>query len=82
MQQIAQAITNLVRQYNIQEGVSKKDDYLPKRFFKETLDGGKSIYNEEEFSRLIDEYYKARGWDLEGNPPVLSKLAEKFIADL
>jgi aldehyde:ferredoxin oxidoreductase len=82
LRHIAQAITNLVRQYNIQEGVSKKDDSLPRRFFKESLDGDKSIYNEEEFSRMIDEYYKARGWDLEGNPPEPSRMAKEFIAGL
>jgi len=69
LKQIAQAITNLVRQYNIQEGLSRKDDYLPKRFFRETLGDGKSIYTEEEFGNMIDEYYKARGWDPQGNPP-------------
>jgi aldehyde:ferredoxin oxidoreductase len=69
LKQIAQSITNLVRQFNTQEGVSRKDDYLPKRFFKEMLGHDRSIYSEEEFGKMIDEYYKARGWDPKGNPP-------------
>jgi aldehyde:ferredoxin oxidoreductase len=69
LKQIAQTTANLVRRYNIQEGVSKRDDYLPKRFFKETLADGKGIYTEEEFCKMIDEYYKERGWDPKGNPP-------------
>ena len=71
LKQIAKSITNLVRQYNIQEGVSKKDDCLPIRFFREALGDGKSIGSEEEFRKMIDEYYKARGWDPAGNPPPL-----------
>jgi hypothetical protein len=43
---------------------------LPKRFFRETLAGGKGIYTEEEFGSLIDEYYQLRGWDINGNPPL------------
>lgn len=69
LKRIAQSITNLVRQFNIQEGVSRKDDCLPKRFFKEMLGHDRSIYSEEEFGKMIDEYYEARGWDPEGNPP-------------
>ncbi len=69
LQRIAQSITDLVRQYNVREGMSKKDDFLPKRFFKEILGNGKRIYAEEDFSAMINAYYEARGWDANGNPP-------------
>ena len=82
LRRIAQSITNLVRQYNVQEGVSKKDDFLPKRFFKETLGKGKRLGTEEEFGQMVDEYYQARGWDARGHPPPLpSKIAQNLIRD-
>jgi aldehyde:ferredoxin oxidoreductase len=82
LRKIAQSITNLVRQFNIQEGVSRKDDFLPKRLFKERLGKGKSLGTEEEFGRMIDEYYKARGWNAQGNPPPLPmNMAQNLIRD-
>jgi aldehyde:ferredoxin oxidoreductase len=68
LRQIASNVIDLVRQYNHREGVTEKDDSLPKRFFSEQLpEGGYSI-TEEEFDQLKSEYYHARGWSKEGIP--------------
>jgi aldehyde:ferredoxin oxidoreductase len=60
---IASGIINLARAFNHQEGMTKKEDKLPHRFFREVLkETGKSIQSEDlEF--MLKEYYQLRGWD-------------------
>ena len=59
---IAARIINLARTFNQQEGVNKKDDRLPRRFFREVLqETGKSL-QPEELAFMLKEYYQLRGW--------------------
>lgn len=59
---IAARIINLARAFNQQEGVKKKDDRLPRRFFREVLqETGKSL-QPEELAFMLKEYYQLRGW--------------------
>lgn len=59
---IASRIIELAREFNRQEGVTKKDDKLPRRFFREVLqETGKSI-QPEEMEVMLKEYYQLRGW--------------------
>ncbi|MFH1102212.1 MAG: aldehyde ferredoxin oxidoreductase family protein [Pseudomonadota bacterium] len=55
-------IANLVRQWNIREGLSPADDVLPKRLFREKLESGHSI-NEEDVKHMVNFYYRLRGWN-------------------
>jgi aldehyde:ferredoxin oxidoreductase len=53
------------------EGISRSEDTLPKRYFEEPIPEGPSkgeVVCREEFSRMLDEYYKLHGWDEEGIP--------------
>lgn len=71
-------IFNLQRMYNIMIGFDRKEDTLPKRFFKEVLKAGppKDIQmTEESFNKTLNEYYKYRGWDEHGRPTI-EKLQE------
>ncbi len=44
------------------EWVKKKDDRLPRRFFREVLqETGKSL-QPEELDLMLKEYYELRGW--------------------
>lgn len=64
-------IWNLGRLFNIREGLSRKDDKLPRKFFAQPLVGGPTDgvkVSEEEFERAIDEYYMLRGWNRQGVP--------------
>ncbi|MEK7810040.1 MAG: aldehyde ferredoxin oxidoreductase family protein [Chloroflexota bacterium] len=56
-------IYNLERYYNNQAGVGKGSDTLPERFTKEasTMPGSKGHVCE--LDSMLEEYYKARGWD-------------------
>lgn len=58
---IASGIIQLARDFNRQEGVTKKDDKLPRRFFREVLqETGKTI-QPEEMEVMLKEYYQLRG---------------------
>ena len=68
LKSIASGITNLVRNFNIREGLKLEDDQLPKRLYKESLKTGHKIKQDDlEFMRT--DYYRLRGWDQTGRPP-------------
>lgn len=61
---------NLTRLFNIREGFSRKDDYLPKRFFTPFPTGPLAgvALDPKQFDTALDTYYRMRGWDGEGVP--------------
>ncbi len=69
---------NVQRLYNVREGISRKDDYLPKRVLSKPEFGKYSNVDEctiKDFDFMLDEYYEARGWDKNGIPKI-EKLKE------
>ncbi|MFX0138374.1 MAG: aldehyde ferredoxin oxidoreductase C-terminal domain-containing protein, partial [Candidatus Hodarchaeota archaeon] len=69
LKEIGSRINTLSRMYNIREGLSRKDDTLPDRFFEEALpEDPDHILDRYKFNAMLDEYYKLRGWDADGNP--------------
>jgi aldehyde:ferredoxin oxidoreductase len=77
-------IVNLARIFNVREGISRKDDTWPARFFKEPLPDGASkgqVIDKREFTKMLDEYYKLRGWN-ESGIPSSPKLEELGLAPL
>ncbi|MDI6824143.1 MAG: aldehyde ferredoxin oxidoreductase family protein [Bacillota bacterium] len=58
-------LVNLERCYNARLGLGRRDDTLPERFTREPLppDSGPSAGSVVELDRMLDEYYRARGWD-------------------
>lgn len=68
---IGERIWNKIRLFNIREGFCRKNDILPERCFTEPILSGaaKGKYIDRQlFQRMLDEYYKLRGWDEEGKP--------------
>ena len=62
---------NIQRLYNLREGVARKDDTLPKRFFEEKLPEGVAkghLIEKDFFDKCMDQYYELRGWDKNGVP--------------
>lgn len=60
------------RYFNQLHGFSRKDDRLPKRFFKEPATRGPSkgnVVDEKVFEKLLDEYYEKHGWNKDGTVP-------------
>ena len=64
---ISANISNIVRTFNIQEGLRREDDRLPSRLHKEALKSGHQI-SEVEIETMVTEYYHLRGWDEQGKP--------------
>jgi aldehyde:ferredoxin oxidoreductase len=59
---MASEIINLARAFNQREGVTKKEDRLPRRFFREVLqETGKGIHPKD-MEVMLKEYYQLRGW--------------------
>ena len=62
-------IFTVEKMFNVREGLRRKDDTLPRRFFTEkTTPHGIIGVNEAKFETMLDEYYQLRGWDNEGIP--------------
>jgi aldehyde:ferredoxin oxidoreductase len=71
-------IWNLQRLFNLQAGLTKEHDTIPRRFLEEPAKGGPNqgnVYAAEELQKLLDEYYDLRGWDKETGYPTKEKLA-------
>lgn len=58
---------NLERLYNLREGLTAKDDTLPKRLTKELQDPS-NPRTRVPLEKMLPIYYKTRGWDKEGRP--------------
>lgn len=91
---IGERTVNLERMYNLREGLTAADDYLPERFLKEpiTVD----VYSGDRLTGLVktdqrrtlvsrlgpmkEEYYALRGWP--GGMPDAAKLESLGLRDL
>ena len=60
---VSERVINLERLFNVREGFSRKDDYLPERFSREPGDG--TVVDQD---RLLDIIYEVKGWDKNGIP--------------
>lgn len=65
---MGERIWNLERLFNNRAGLSRKDDTLPPRMTREPLTGGAVQGQVVELAPMLDEYYRIRGWDDDGNP--------------
>jgi aldehyde:ferredoxin oxidoreductase len=62
---------NLLRAFNAREGFSRKQDSLPKKFFKPLAGTGPTAgvaISPEEFERALDDYYSLLEWTPDGVP--------------
>ncbi|MCS7125403.1 MAG: aldehyde ferredoxin oxidoreductase family protein [Aigarchaeota archaeon] len=60
------------------EGITRKDDMLPKRLMSEPIPDGPAkghVLSPEIFNTMLDEYYDARGWTRDGIVSQSIKLA-------
>ena len=64
---IAMDTADLIRLFNIREGLTSADDVLPARLYREKLEGDRGL-TEEELLYMRREYYALHGWDEEGRP--------------
>ncbi len=77
---------NLMRTFNAREGFDRKQDKLPKKFFKSLAGTGPTAgiaLTHEEMDAATDEYYRLAGWTKNGIPTreVLKRLDIEWAAD-
>jgi aldehyde:ferredoxin oxidoreductase len=68
-------IWNLERQWNLNAGLSAKDDALPARLLHEPIKTGGSKGMLSRLPEMLPTYYELRGWDANG-VPTPAKLGE------
>ena len=68
MRAVARRVTDDTRRFNLREGLTPKDDRLPRRFHEEVLPEMGKVLPQEDFDQMLLEYYQARGWDKAGRP--------------
>ena len=80
--QAGERIWNIERLYNLREGFTRKDDYLPKRFLEQPMAEGPTKGHVVELDKLLKDYYQQRGWDEMGKvtPEKLEELGLKDLA--
>lgn len=64
---------NLKRLINVDRGISRKDDNLPKRVLTVPKTGEGYTPNLPPLERMLDEYYEARGWSQDGIPLAVTR---------
>ena len=68
--QVAERALALARIFNLREGFTREDDWLPPRFFQPQTSGALSetSVDPDELRKAIDTYYEMMGWDENGAP--------------
>lgn len=84
LMKVGERIHNIEKAFNVREGITRKDDAPPERFFEPIKSGpGKGERLEKEkLARALDEYYELRGWDVDTGLPKRAKLEELGLAEV
>ncbi|MBM4465426.1 MAG: aldehyde ferredoxin oxidoreductase family protein [Chloroflexi bacterium] len=80
---LGERIWNLTRLFNLQAGLTREEEDLPRRFKEEPLPDGPAAghrFTEADIERLRADYYAVRGWDENGvpKPETLAALEIKY----
>jgi len=84
LMKIGERINNLERAFNVREGLTRKDDILPRRCLEEPVQEGPAkglVLSEDKLDIMLNEYYGARGWNEKGIPQK-DKLLELGLNDV
>ena len=69
----------------VRQGMTRKDDIWPDRFFEEPLPEGSAkgaILSRHEINNALDEYYGLRGWNNKTGVPSAEKLIDIGLGDV
>ena len=75
----------LMKAYNARQGLGRKGDTWPDRFYEEPLPEGPAcgaVVSRDTTARLLDEYYGLRGWDRNSGLPTEQKLISLGLEDI
>lgn len=79
LQTLGERRLNMLRAFNAREGIDRKQDKLPEKFFKKALKGGMSDgwkVDRDEFETALDSYFELAEWDIETGVPTEAKLKQ------
>ena len=68
---------NLQKMFNIKHGETREELVLPKRFYTEPQAEGPAqgrVVDLVAVDHVVEEYFEARGWDLQKGAPMVGKL--------
>jgi aldehyde:ferredoxin oxidoreductase len=65
---VGERIWNMEREFNLEAGITAKDDTLPQRLLKEAAKVGPAKGRVNDLDKMLPEYYEIRGWTAEGVP--------------
>lgn len=71
LMKIGERVTTLERLFNCREGISSKDDTLPKRVLMEPIPTGPTkgeTLTPKDMDYMLSDYYRVRGWGVDGIP--------------
>jgi aldehyde:ferredoxin oxidoreductase len=63
IKKMTNGVISSCREFNLREGMTRDQDSLPLRFHKEALPESGKVITEEELNRLVNDYYRLRGWE-------------------
>lgn len=66
LKKIAANIALTIREFNLREGMTPGDDFLPEFFFKHPVGKRNMVLDKSEFRQLVSDYYELRGY--QGKP--------------
>ncbi len=66
--QAGERIWNLERIFNLEAGITAKDDTLPKRLLEVPVPTGTAKGHVSDLPTMLPEYYSLRGWSKDGKP--------------
>ena len=77
LMELGERTTTMARMYNVREGFTNKDDYLPERFYDHLEQGtpDEKYLTRDEFSEALRLYYEAMGWDSRTGVPTDGRLS-------
>jgi aldehyde:ferredoxin oxidoreductase len=76
---IGDRIYNIERAFNSRAGLTRKNDKIPDKFFKDPIKTKLKVLDKSKFELLKSEYYKLRGWDIKSGNPKNEKLIQLGI---
>lgn len=82
---VGERLINLTRIFNVREGVTRKDDYLPKRLMEQAHTMGPTsgkVLAKEFLDNMLGRYYELRGWDVKTGIPLKAKLESLGLQEL
>ena len=85
MKLVAQRVFTLERAYIMREGITRADDALQGKWVKEAVKGGRydgRTIDPEKWQSMLEDYYRARGWDPSTGIPTQETLAMLGLDDV